>query len=544
MIKIERLEIVNFRGIKHLDLDVGKENFVIAGRNGTGKSGIIDAIEFVLTGKISRLEGSGTFGLSVKAHGPHVDSAAVPASSEVTIWVTRGAVQLKLSRSPASATVVTLDPDDAQSRGVVSWMASHPEFALSRRELLKFVVGEASGRADEVETLLKLEKVRAVRALLQKVSNAEGKNQKAAADSLSSSRRALEGSLGSQFANDEQFTAAVNAQRLAAGLGPRNAFATRTDILSDDEGLLEVESTANYRATWLRDIGAAELSLTALTPEAFQRLEAAVGKADELAGESETVLALDAEKFLAEALRRFDGEQCPVCLTDWESSAFEELVSNRRDLSSRAKERLRAVAKELVSALFPFNGLNQTVSTIGNWLPRLDNSREFALSSVQAQLGETVTALKDVQSPENLQVAVAVATPTREAMLSALAEARQAVEALPLRSEQATALGTLRETSVRYEAFVRHTEVEELAGISAARAARTFGLFEETRNEYLNQVYANVQSEFARLYSLINEDDESAFVARFTPKGAGLDLQVDFYGRGLVPPAAYHSEGH
>ena len=40
--------------------------------------GIVDAIEFALTGNITRLAGAGTAELSVKLHAPHVDSSKKP----------------------------------------------------------------------------------------------------------------------------------------------------------------------------------------------------------------------------------------------------------------------------------------------------------------------------------------------------------------------------------------------------------------------------------------------------------------------------------
>lgn len=60
MIRIQKIHIHEFRGIRDLTLDLGGENFAVCGPNGTGKSGVVDAIEFALTGSISRLSGRGT----------------------------------------------------------------------------------------------------------------------------------------------------------------------------------------------------------------------------------------------------------------------------------------------------------------------------------------------------------------------------------------------------------------------------------------------------------------------------------------------------
>ena len=55
MIRITAIHIEEFRGIRDLTLDLGGGNFGICGPNGTGKSGVVDAIEFCLTGNITRL---------------------------------------------------------------------------------------------------------------------------------------------------------------------------------------------------------------------------------------------------------------------------------------------------------------------------------------------------------------------------------------------------------------------------------------------------------------------------------------------------------
>ena len=46
MIRIKTIHIEEFRGIRRLDLLLDAKNFGICGPNGTGKSGVVDAIEF------------------------------------------------------------------------------------------------------------------------------------------------------------------------------------------------------------------------------------------------------------------------------------------------------------------------------------------------------------------------------------------------------------------------------------------------------------------------------------------------------------------
>jgi DNA repair exonuclease SbcCD ATPase subunit len=85
MITIEEITITEFRGVRELKLALHGDNFAVCGPNGTGKSGVVDAIEFGLTGSVSRLSGKGTAGISVKDHGPHVDHRNRPDVAHVAI---------------------------------------------------------------------------------------------------------------------------------------------------------------------------------------------------------------------------------------------------------------------------------------------------------------------------------------------------------------------------------------------------------------------------------------------------------------------------
>ena len=85
MIQIESVAIRELRGIRELEIEPNRMNFVVSGPNGSGKSGVVDAVQFALTGEISRLSGKGTGGLSVNRHGPHVERRDDPATCEVSL---------------------------------------------------------------------------------------------------------------------------------------------------------------------------------------------------------------------------------------------------------------------------------------------------------------------------------------------------------------------------------------------------------------------------------------------------------------------------
>lgn len=168
MIQIESISINAFRGIKNLTLDMSKSNFAVCGPNGTGKSGIIDAIEFALTGSISRLAGEGMGNVSVKEHAPHVDHRNNPAKSSVKISVFIPSLNKNatITRTVKDINKPLITPADEDICSVLKNISEHPEFALTRRELMKYVLSTPGKRNEEVQSLLRLDKIESLRSVL------------------------------------------------------------------------------------------------------------------------------------------------------------------------------------------------------------------------------------------------------------------------------------------------------------------------------------------------------------------------------------------
>ena len=151
MIRVRKISVQEFRGIRNLTIDCRGQNFAICGPNGTGKSGIVDALEFALTGSISRLSGKGTGGVSVKEHGPHVDSRFQPDIARVTVTGTIPGLgkTFSLERRVSTPSSVAITPDDPDVLRTLERVSVHPEFALSRRELIRYVLSAPGDRAKE-----------------------------------------------------------------------------------------------------------------------------------------------------------------------------------------------------------------------------------------------------------------------------------------------------------------------------------------------------------------------------------------------------------
>ena len=179
MIKIESLTIRNFRGIKDLTIPVLGKSWVIHGRNGSGKSGVVDAIEFALSGEVGRLSGEGRGDVSVKIHGPHVDVKDDPKSAQVEIDLKLDSFsgELRIIRDCNNPSKFRTIPAGEELSALVKSFPLGKELVLSRREILKFVLSEPGKRSKEIQALLQISKIDDLRAALlgakNKVAKAE-----------------------------------------------------------------------------------------------------------------------------------------------------------------------------------------------------------------------------------------------------------------------------------------------------------------------------------------------------------------------------------
>ncbi len=548
MTRLQSISIRNFRGILKLDLDFEGKSYVIQGPNGSGKSGVIDAIEFALTGNISRLTGAGTAGLTARRHGPHVDFAESPGNSSVSLTILCGTpvTAATIERSLDCPRSPRVTPDEPAVWKVLEQLGQHPELVLSRREIIKYILAEAGKRSEQIQLLLKLDRVERFRAALKTASNNLARETTAAQTTHGTAQTALKTALSLQDVADGPLLAEVNRLRALAGAEPLSALSQTSRLDSDvptpGGGGTQRHSKkvieADLRA--FRDLYGDEPSKRAAT-----LVSGLAEKLAELGGDPELAADLGTERLFELALEHFDGSECPVCDTPVDDHAFRELLRQKQDRLTRGKrikEELLASASGLATRLQtlerPLMALDAAASTLE--APGTANLAT-ALASVVALRGKLVD-LEQIIALNLADLSVTTTMPTDVA--TALGALVTATASLPLGTEEKEAAGRLAQAQTRFKdlqdaklALAAKTKVSD-------RAARVLEIYEFTTEAVLNGLYGDVRDNFTSYYRQIHPDDESAFDAEIKRDAGGVDLTVDFYGRGPFPPAAYHSEGH
>lgn len=547
MIKIESVHIEEIRGIRKLDLAPGQKTFAISGPNGSGKSGVVDAIEFGLTGQIGRLTGRGTQGLTVSEHGPHVDKTKFPDAAFVTLKLYIPGINktATISRKVASPNKPKIEPADADIKAALAEIADHPEITLSRREILRFILVEPTKRSEEIQTILKLEQIGQTRAILNTAQNKLQTASKTATAQVESARNALMLHLEMATLKAEELLATINVRRTLLGLSAITELTADTRL---DAGLSATAKPPNFnKESALRDLKA-----LAETVNSFPDL----GRT-ETAGLTRDIAKLEADLALSAALQRrslverglelLEGPDCPLCDSHWETE--QQLRDHLRSKLAKSEEarRLQESMLSKGAALIEKAVRLTGVITSVQRLAETQNNTAFAqrlggwksdLESLRAKLAsvDTIREQKSRLTGDWLGIP--------EGFANALTALTDKVKGQPDQTATLNAQTYLTTAQTRlgdYREAMRRKKAAEIAVACAKEAYKTYC---DVLEEELNRLYDEVEKDFSVFYRAINSDDEASFTAKLTPSEGSLGLDVNFYERGLFPPAAYHSEGH
>lgn len=549
MILVKSISIHEFRGVRDLTLTPDGKNFAVCGPNGTGKSGIVDALEFVLTGNISRLSGEGTGGLSVREHGPHVDSRNRPEDAYVSVTLAIPSLdkEATIRRSVKDSRNPKISPDEPAIRRVIERVGLHPEFVLSRRELIRYILVEPGKRSKEVLALLRLDQVETLRIQFQRIANATEREVAGQKSVQERAGAALQSALNVPELTKEALLAAVNERRALLGLAPLTVLEPTTSI---KDGISTV-AKANQPTAVIKVDASVQLTklqekLAELASEDLQaQCAAAQASISKLLQDEKFLDSATSEEFLQRALVAYDDQLCPVCDTPWEPEEFRAHIAQKLARHSEAIKHRRALEKVLKPILDSVNNVVALCTVIASHgaaiEPAVDCAPVLTYRAHLQAVSEALTALLPLSKASEALGAIASSD---EAMKPALEQLAGAIAALPEPNVQEAARDYLTICQERLEAFRQSSAALKAASSKAQLARDVFDIYASETTKALDAIYALVQETFSRLYRLVNQDDEEHFQARLKPSIGKLGFDVDFYGRGYFPPGAYHSEGH
>jgi len=551
--KIIDLKIENIRGIKHIDIVPNGKSIVVFGPNGTGKSAIVDSVDFLLSGKINRLTGKGTKSLSIKEHGCHVDCRDKLKDTIVTAKVKVGNDEIVLERSINKPNSLKITPKKFEKAAEAHLkVANLGQHILSRREILRFITAEEGERAKEIMELLDLSDIDNVRSMLVKIENeaeSEYKNKESNFETAKSEIKILL-SLPS-FSEDECLK---KANELRKALGGKEIEELDADKLKDGLTPLVFEAKKEF-----------------LTKEQIENyikdIKEIIEKSDELSGkETELKTFLEAiqketklkqyslYKRLYEAGISLTTDQniCPLCGREWTDGSFKEFLEARKKETDIAKEKQEkidelstSIKTQIDLLLNDIANLDKAKKQFGIEPKEQGNDDKKLASDIKEWSDAMLEPLEKWENKKWPQKAIAQ-------ILNSEAYEKQYFSplnaALTKSGDQLTKQQSIWETLIRlgdkWSTYKKSFEAKQNSETYKKRSQSSKEYFEKARDFVLKSIYDAVKGGFDKYYKIIHSEDEESFSSELKPDGPSLKLEVDFYRRGKFPPHALHSEGH
>jgi hypothetical protein len=444
-----------------------------------------------------------------------------------------------------------ITPTDKDIEAVIAELAAHPEFALSRREIIKYILTPAGQRSKDVQELLRLDHVEKVRLAFQKIANDARSKANMAKSQLDSATNGLLQALGIQTLSKSALLKAVNERRAILQLMPLTDLLAETDLKTGLTAGTATSTTPLRKAVATVEIEAYNQTQLELASSSFGKSVAdATALVKALAENTLLLKSFRREVLIKQGIELLEGDACPLCDLPWNTT--ELLVHLQQKISlveeaTKALDAIHAAITPLKEALIAFEQSARKQISIGARLnPKIDTT---LMSDALEKYAECRQLIEDVcNDPNNLQKALeafaSITKPIPPPAQQVISAITASVAALPEVSKEHDATAFLILAQERLSHYRDARSASDTANARQEIAKKVSDLYSTRSTAVLEGIYKTVEKDFTDFYRIINSEDEEKFEGTLKPSVGKLAFDVDFYGRGQFPPGAYHSEGH
>jgi recombinational DNA repair ATPase RecF len=550
--KILELEIKNIRGIKDIILKPNGKNIVVYGPNGSGKSAVVDSIEFLLTGKISRLSGDGTKNLSLKEHGPHVDyreklkDVFVKGKIKIDEYKDEIEIERKMTN-----TKLSIKPKEAEEYlRPYLFIAEMGQHVLTRREILKYITAESGKRANEIQSLLNLDKIENIRKMLVSINHNAESEMKSNDISIASSKQSIKNLLIISEFNNSNIIEAINERRNilnASKIKKVDKDTIKEGIKPLPKSDIKISFTKDEIENKIKDL---KNYLDIKKSLIISRYEDFGNALYNIFNDKRLKKDLLQKKLIELGISLIDENgNCPLCEKEWEKGELIKFLYKRVDKSEVAEEnnkKINIVSTEIKRELTIYRNLILDIIEFSKQIKIQLDLKEYELLDIEIN-DWLATMLAPIDSYENK---------IKDKNINSIFNSKIIIDniIIPVESilktntfeisKEQLAWDTLTKLEALWEVYEKEINKSKESDLFKIRSEIILEKFQNARDTILENTYEEIKDKFNNYYKEIHQGDEENFDSSLKHVGAELILEVDFYKRGLFPPHALHSEGH
>ncbi len=538
-VKIKKISIRAFRGIPDLELELDGKSLLLEGETGSGKSSIVEALEYFFTGTVSHLEGVQV--LSLRRHGPHVNFTP----QDVNIDITFDPGNIFLSRTFASA---PSPPDELKDYFEVT---EEGTFILHRSQILEFITVQPAERFRVIGSIIGVEPLDNVELEMMRLRDDLKGNLESKSSQQRQALQSLSTILSAEVTDVDSVVPALNNMLQAAGL-PLISSLNELDAYA--EAILGKMGSAE-RLHALTEVSetAKGLFISQGTVEQLRDFNNGVTELleDEVKGDLRIANLLETGKSVIEQERM---KICPLCEHPICRQRVLQRIAERRktlrDLSDKASEirkasvpirnDLEATANKLdhiIRRTEQFDELSEERDKLGTaW----DSLKAFIHKVARASALEAEIPIQEIsQQKDELDcLAAAISTKCNELLesIGLTEEEKKGFKVLRLVEQVRNKVSDISELRCEVKAYEKYFEQTE----------KIYSAFSKTKKTKIQEIYNIIQEDIEGFYSTLhpNEPHKNIQLSVAFGRRASTELTMESFGRKGEDPRALASEGH
>ncbi len=506
---LRTLEVKSFRGIKNYKINFDSKSLVLVGENGSGKSSIVNAFEFLFTGKVDSLSGKQAI--------RHNDSLVHLGDKKEDLFV-----EAKIGKNVITRTLK--DGVSYKDKDVLEDF-KHGSFLLNRQKLLKFIESTPTKRYESITSLIGFEH-------LDKIETTVNKTQK----SFKNKVKSKEGELDEKIKTIES----VYDCDISEIYDKINEILLRNDLtpINSDSDLKE----------FIKNFSKQDFEKINELNELLKLMDIDILKIDEEyqdllnSYEDATLNELQSVSTLFEILNNANlyildenPDKCPICQNTINPSEINDYIKLKKEELSENTNTLQNWRNDYSELSEKLKNLNYNLKSIKNRL----NDEEFDLN-----LDDLISNLEKLADFK-----LKISKMDKEALIRLNDNFLHIKDNVKREYEKLNDIENVAELNNVYEAIFnlnekRNIENElETLKKQLNLAETTYLTFKERKQSEIDTIIKSIQELVNKYYNFIHKDETFNSPHINVPNSTKISLDLTFNDI-TADPRSYSSEGH
>ncbi len=540
--KIKAINIHAFRGIPELELELNEKSLLLRGENGTGKSSIVDAIEFFFTGKISHLEG--IKGLSLQRHAPHVNFTP----EDINIEIKFNPDNISLNRT---FTALPSIPEQLKDYFQITQKGT---FILRRLQILAFIMSKPADRFRAIGSIIGIEQLDEIELGMMRLRDdlkgeVDSKNEE-----IVRLLKELSIIIGKDITTTENVLSALNEKLKEAKLPLIESFENVDKHAKEMlRAVRKAESIDEFKL--INDI-LETVKIEPIDEKTVNELNNLNNKIKQLLQE-DIRFELSVVDLLESGRKVIEKEEmdfCPLCEQKIDRSSLLARIDGRlrtlRDLSDKASE-IRTLSVPIINNLEGANNKLKIMMLKIKSLPELaeENGKIIEKIAFLNEFVPQVMGAKDLKNDIPIQMFNQQKNECNELWDSLSTKCGQLLNDIGLTEEEQKVINVVRliEQAKSKSKDISRVKFELRSHQNQYQLAENiFSTFSEIKKTKIQEIYDSIQEDIQNFYLTLHPKDPHKNIELTVALGkrASTELKIESFGRGGEDPRALTSEGH